>query len=240
MSPKPALGEAKIRAGRLNETPEAARMILLLQVHQLVEEHVVADRRRHLHEPVVQRNSASARAGSPARSLISDRQPRHRQPIHARERMKSRPELFARKRSQIGFKAATKVVVVTAVQGYRPLSIPDGTAPGRISAHVHRHELTPEHHGCPVGPSRRHACRAHTRPLGCDPRALTLQETRGFRARAASGNRDANHAIRPDADDVSPRGGNADEHYRRRGRIRLESRRAEKGKLELHGMEWEP
>ena len=117
MSPKPTLGETKIRAGRLNETPEAARMILLLQVHQLVEEHVVADRRRHLHEPVVQRNSASARAGSPTRSLISDRQPRHRQPMCARERMESRPELLASKRSQIGFNTAPKIVVVTAVQG---------------------------------------------------------------------------------------------------------------------------
>src|SRR4249919_1422528 len=112
MSPKPTLGETKIRAGRLNETPEAARMILLLQVHQLVEEHVVADRGRHLHEPVVQRNSASARAGSPTRSLISDRQPRHRQPMCARERMESRPEFLASKRSQIGFNTATKIVVV--------------------------------------------------------------------------------------------------------------------------------
>jgi hypothetical protein len=143
--------------------------------------------------------------------------------------MESRPEFLASKQSQIGFNTATKIVVVTAVQGSRPVSIPDGTAPARISADMHRHELTTEHHGCPVGPGRRHACRPHTRPLGCDPRGLTLQKTRSFGARAASGNRDAARAIRPDADDVSPPGGKTDEHDRRCGRIRLESRKRRKG-----------
>src|SRR5215208_2506526 len=46
---EPGLGGTEMRARGLDETPETAGVILLLQVHQLVYQHVLADGGRHLY-----------------------------------------------------------------------------------------------------------------------------------------------------------------------------------------------
>ena len=47
-------------------------MIEALQVHQLMDQHVIANRRRHQDKPPVQRDLAVAATGSPSRALITD------------------------------------------------------------------------------------------------------------------------------------------------------------------------
>ena len=69
---QPALGVAVIRTDSFNQPPEARRVILLLQMHQLVEQDVIAYRRRHLQQAVVECNPSRSRAGSPARPLVAN------------------------------------------------------------------------------------------------------------------------------------------------------------------------
>ena len=52
-----------------------------LQVHQLVDQHVVADGVRHLHQPPVQADVAVARTRSPAPALIADADARDGQAV---------------------------------------------------------------------------------------------------------------------------------------------------------------
>lgn len=75
MSFEPALGVSEPRAGGLHEPPEPNRVIGLPQVHQLMDEDVFADVRRHEQQAVVERDIASRRTRSPARALIADGHP---------------------------------------------------------------------------------------------------------------------------------------------------------------------
>src|SRR5215475_15153907 len=70
---KPPLGVAKLRARLLDQAPKADGMVRLAQVHQLVDEDVVADVRGHQHEAEVERDVPLRRAGAPPRALVADR-----------------------------------------------------------------------------------------------------------------------------------------------------------------------
>ena len=73
------------RTGRRHQLPERRRMIHAPQVHQLVDQHVVADRLRHLHQPPVQADVTAARARSPAPALIADADARDGQAVLRRQ-----------------------------------------------------------------------------------------------------------------------------------------------------------
>ena len=179
MSPQPPLGQTKVRADRLDQPPEAPRMILLFQVHQLMQEHVITNRRRHLHEPIVQRNSPGARARSPSRPLVSNRQSRNPQAVFDRQRVQSPSKLVVRKGSEIAFDAAPKVIR-PAVQDDGPVPIPNDSAAAPIETNLHRHQLPTEHCRCPRGPGRCDGDGLHTFTLGRDPGTMPMQEAHGF------------------------------------------------------------
>jgi hypothetical protein len=56
-------------------------MIEALQVHQLMDQHVIANRRRHQDESPVQRDLAVTATGSPSRALITDAHAGHGQAV---------------------------------------------------------------------------------------------------------------------------------------------------------------
>ena len=89
---QPTLGVAKSGTDRLDQAPETAGVVLLLDVHQLVEQHVVADVRRHLHEPEIEGDVAVARARSPARALIAYRDGADLEAVLDRELAQARQE----------------------------------------------------------------------------------------------------------------------------------------------------
>ena len=231
VSPQPALGETKIRTGSLDQAPEASRVILLLQMHQLMQEDVVAHVRRHLHEPIVQGNPSGARARSPSRPLISNRQSRDLEAMLGGERMEPAAQVITRKRAQVGLDAAAKVI--SAVQDDRPLSVSNDSSTPAINTDRHRHQLPAQHHRRPLGPCRRDTRGVNPGALGRDPRAMTLEEAGSFGVRAASRNGDPDRAVRPDADYVAPGTAHSDEFDTRRGGNRFDFR-AKKGQIELH------
>ena len=203
----PALARSQRSASRkagqaAPPAPEPRAVILLPQVHQLVDEHVLGDRRRHLDEPEVQRDRPCARARAPARSLIPDRdparpsvracaasclQPRD-QPL-AGERRRSR-SISARTSSG----SVTRTRAVTVVRD-RPRSGIFDRDLDRLP--VSRMVLPAVH--------RTGACSLpDARPFARDPRRHAAPRNRvAFRPRSAARNRHAQRAVRPDAQDVA-------------------------------------
>ena len=87
-------------------------MILLPKVHQLVKEYVIADGRRHLHEPEVQGDGAAPRAGSPPGPLVSDGGAPQGQSVHRRELVQSRDEIPRRDLTQHELRSIPQIVDV--------------------------------------------------------------------------------------------------------------------------------
>src|SRR5260221_139726 len=75
-----------------HEFPERGRMVHPLDVHQLVDHHVVAHPCRHFREPPVERNAAAPRTGSPPPPLIPDGEPRDREAVLGRELEQAGPK----------------------------------------------------------------------------------------------------------------------------------------------------
>ena len=71
-------------------------MIHALQVHQLVDHHVVAHPVRHLHETPVQADVTVSRARSPSPPLIADADARHGQAVHRGQREQAFGQLASR------------------------------------------------------------------------------------------------------------------------------------------------
>jgi hypothetical protein len=70
-----------VRTRSLYELPEFRRVIEPLQVHQLVDHHVVAHPRGHPHQTPVQADVTAPRARTPPPALIPDADPRHREAV---------------------------------------------------------------------------------------------------------------------------------------------------------------
>ena len=85
-------------------------MIQLLQMHQLVNEHVLAHEIGHRHQPPVQTDMRLRRARPPAPSLIPHADARDPQPVHGRQTVQflseliscARPEFFPLFRRKCG------------------------------------------------------------------------------------------------------------------------------------------
>src|ERR671913_679778 len=97
---EPSLRFAERGARGLDQPPEAARVILLAQVHQLVDEDVIANGVRRLHQPEVQGDDALARARSPSRSLVANRDAGDLQAVRLRQFLQARNELALRNSPQ--------------------------------------------------------------------------------------------------------------------------------------------
>ena len=70
--PQPGARRFEVGTRASHQPPERRRVIHPLQMHQLVDHHVVADRVRHLHEPPVEADAALPRARAPSPALIAD------------------------------------------------------------------------------------------------------------------------------------------------------------------------
>ena len=87
-------------------------MILLLYVHQLVKQDIVADVWRHLHEPEIERDVAVAGARPPARALVAhDDRPRQ-DVVLVGKLTQPRYELRLRQLAKIGFDNRSNVVAI--------------------------------------------------------------------------------------------------------------------------------
>ena len=77
MPPQPVAGLAVVRTCVSDESPVRGRMVHPAQVHQLVNQNVIAYRWRHQHQSPVQTDVAVTPAGAPPRALIPDADARH-------------------------------------------------------------------------------------------------------------------------------------------------------------------
>src|SRR5438105_7936007 len=69
---QPSLRVFPRRADGGDLTPETPRVIRLTKMHQFVQQDVIRNVTRHLHEPPVQGDDAARRARAPSRSLIAN------------------------------------------------------------------------------------------------------------------------------------------------------------------------
>lgn len=74
-----------VGAGVRDKAPEMARVIEAPQMHQLVDQHVFADRVGHQDQTPVEADMTGRRAGSPARPLVPYADARHPEPMICRE-----------------------------------------------------------------------------------------------------------------------------------------------------------
>ena len=70
-------------------------MVHPAQMHELVNEDVVAHRGRHQDEPPIQTDVPVAAAGTPARALVADADARDGEPVLRRKRQQPRRQLAA-------------------------------------------------------------------------------------------------------------------------------------------------
>lgn len=190
---QPCLGCAVIRARFFDVLPVAYGVVHLPQMHQLVNDDVVADKLRHLNQSPVQRHCPTTRTGSPPRPLIS-----HRDASNA-ALQRSRNELNAGRQFP---------------SGQRPKMTFDGSADfrsRRLHTRAQRNHLgaQPGHHSAvdrcdpkrmafaaepDFGAFRPVLCRCLTRAqlleLSNDPRSVLPGEEARFREGAAPRNRD--------------------------------------------------
>lgn len=100
---QPPLGISKCRARVLNEAPEFPGMIRLPQVHELVDQNVLADLCGHEQQPEIQGDVAGRGAGAPPRTLAADADAGHLEAKSPREREKLWRELARRALPQLAF-----------------------------------------------------------------------------------------------------------------------------------------
>ena len=74
---QPAPRVLVVGARMCDKAPEVARMVEPPEMHQLVNQHIVADGVWHQYEPPVQTDVTGRRAGSPSRALIAYADARH-------------------------------------------------------------------------------------------------------------------------------------------------------------------
>ena len=233
---EPALGVAKIWTCGLDEAPEAARMILLLQVHQLVNQHVVAHSRRHLHEAMVECDFPGARTRSPSRSLVANREAGDGQMMRGGKRVQSWTKLFACEQPQVRLDKWTKVSG-DGRHGDGTFTVA-GAAAARLFDDANRDRLTTEHHRGAVNPGRRDVRGQNPRSLLRDPVGVLLEKTHRLEARATPRHGHADAAVRTDPNDVPPCAAHPNKVDRTQRPGWFGRRSAKKWKIELHGWCW--
>ena len=87
---EPSFGLAERGIRLFDEAPEPPRVVALPQVHQFVDQDVLADLGRHEQQAEVQRDVPARRARSPARALVANRNARDDEAVPLGEREKLR------------------------------------------------------------------------------------------------------------------------------------------------------
>ena len=125
LGPEPAFGGPEAGADALDQTPESHRVIRLAHVHQLVQQYVLADGRRHLDQTEVERDVAAARARPPPRSLVPHGDPADRDPVLCRERVQRRHDLGVRQRAQVALDRRTDIAGLSRQSLTRSIAVDD-------------------------------------------------------------------------------------------------------------------
>src|SRR5262245_26506366 len=100
MCAKPLASFAIPRACRRDQTPVSRRMIESLEVHQLMNYHVVPHPWWHRDEAPIEADVTVAPAGSPPRPLVANADARHRQAVLVSQFQQSPGELGVRLRQE--------------------------------------------------------------------------------------------------------------------------------------------
>jgi len=100
MPPQPVTSGAVIGACLGNQPPVRRRMVHPAEVHQFVDQDVVADPCRHQHQSPVQADVAVTSAGTPPRSLITNTDAADGKPMACRQFEQPRREFTPRLLSQ--------------------------------------------------------------------------------------------------------------------------------------------
>lgn len=204
-------------------------MILLFEVHQLVNEHVIANGVRRLHQPEVQGNCAGVRARPPPRPLIANADALHRQRLLAREFEKTRNQFTLGNGAQTFFGDRPKVQWNLTKPGAMSADVQPrrGAIPDDAQAYV----LTTQQNLVALDPLRGRMLGKNAHPFAFRPRAVFTEERLGLAARTPSRNGDAERTIRLHANDVASRGASSHEVDGRSGRRRFD---AQEWQAELH------
>ena len=102
-APQPGARRFEVRTRASHQLPELRRVVHPLQVHQLVDHHVVADRVRHLHEAPVQADAALPRARAPPPALVADADARDLEAVPGGELEEPRRQLALRAVAELAF-----------------------------------------------------------------------------------------------------------------------------------------
>ena len=81
MPPQPVASRSVLRIGIGDEAPVRRRMVHPVQMHQFVDQNVIAHRCRHQHQSPVQADMTVTPAGTPPRSLIAHADACHGEPV---------------------------------------------------------------------------------------------------------------------------------------------------------------
>ena len=100
---QPLLGRAIIGAHRFHLAPESRRMVHLPEMHQFVENDVIAHERRRLDEPPVERDRSAPGTRTPARALIAHGHAAHGQLKTGREFHHAQRQFPLRQPAQMSF-----------------------------------------------------------------------------------------------------------------------------------------
>ena len=176
-------------------------MILLLDVHQLVKQDIVADVWRHLHEPEIERDVAVAGARPPARALVAhDDRPRQ-DVVLVGKLTQPRYELRLRQLAKIGFDNRSNVVAIPRARAPSAVRNDDLVA---APLDGKPNELTSKEQIASILPLAWRVLDLYSVSLARDPTVVLPYELLGFAARPAARHGHAQRSIGPHAEDITP------------------------------------
>ena len=191
-------------------------MILLPQMHQLVNEHVIANLLGHLHQAKVQRDLAGARARSPPRTLISDADTTDVESVLSCQIVQSWHKLGACHASKIILHERTQALATVE----RDAAIGIAHDAGWF-VDGQGHEPATKHDRSPVFPLTWCVLNPDATPLSLDPPAILAQECFRLATRPPTRHCDAQRAIWLNAENVAPGARHSDEvDFRKNERLR--------------------
>ena len=112
-----------IGAGLRHELPERPRVIHSLQMHQLVNHHVVAHRFRHPCETPVQADVSASRARAPSPALIAHADARHGDAVLPGEIEKTRRQLASRAGAHLALDVRSDLDARPSTRFFHPPSL---------------------------------------------------------------------------------------------------------------------
>ena len=176
-------------------------MILLLDVHQLVKQDIVADVGRHLHEPEIERDVAVAGARPPARALVAHDDRPGQDVVLVGKLTQPRYELRFRQFAKVGFDNRSNVVAIPRARS-SPAVRNDGLVAAPLDGKPN--ELTSEEQIASILPLAWRVLDLYSISLARDPTVVLPYELLGLAARPAARHSHAQRSIGPHAKDITP------------------------------------